>query len=124
MIVKDEMSETMSSVTKTISVKQSNCYQPTGFTINNIGASTLKIGWEANETVYGFKIRKRVVGEKIGRVQEPFCHTTTAHSPISLTIHLMKFKYKLCVTRCIMTQVTGRRFIHSKQNRSATILIL
>ncbi|GDX51523.1 hypothetical protein LBMAG27_05700 [Bacteroidota bacterium] len=63
-IVKDEMSETMSSVTKTISVKQSNCYQPTGFTINNIGASTLKIGWEANETVYGFKIRKRVVGEK------------------------------------------------------------
>ncbi|MEI7802375.1 MAG: fibronectin type III domain-containing protein, partial [Bacteroidota bacterium] len=63
-IVKDEMSESMSSATKTISVKQSNCYQPSGFTINNIGASTVKIGWEANETVYGFKIRKRVAGEK------------------------------------------------------------
>ena len=63
-IVKDDMSETMSSVTKTISVKQSNCYQPTGFMINNIGASTVKIGWEANESVYGFKIRKRVAGEK------------------------------------------------------------
>ncbi len=63
-IVKDEMSEAMSSVTKTISVKQSNCYQPAGFSIKNIGASTVKIGWEANESVYGFKIRKRVAGEK------------------------------------------------------------
>ena len=64
LIVKDEMSETMSSETKTISIKQSSCYQPTGFTISNIGASTVKIGWKANETVYGFKIRKRVAGEK------------------------------------------------------------
>ncbi len=63
-IVQDEMSEAMSSVTKTISIKQSNCYQPTGFIINNIGASTVKIGWEANQSVYGFKIRKRVAGEK------------------------------------------------------------
>ena len=64
LIVKDEMSEAMSSVSKTVTVKQSHCYQPTGFTINKIGASTVSIGWEASVTVYGFKIRKRVAGEK------------------------------------------------------------
>ena len=62
-VVCDALCATMGSVSATISVSQSGCVLPINLSISAITSSTAKVSWDPIDGVYGYKIRKRPIGQ-------------------------------------------------------------